>query len=163
VGLFFLGRRIGQAGDFASGYDAASSFIETTTITWSLQKLVEYFSAVSGTSITYPVGGFDPVFKRDTFLQTVMQVVYDYLLLYNNLVLNSMIGGASATATAGNQLPLSVVAGQNGAGAALAGQAKTLFQFYDLNHGSGAIPVLGAGDWWAYSPLFAGVVVGMIA
>ena len=163
VGLFFLGRRIGQAGDFASGYDAASSFIETTTLTWSLQKLIEYFSEVSGGGIAYLDGGFNPVFDRDTFIQTIMQVIYDYLLLYNNLVLNSMVGSGSNSNTSAAIVPLSSVAGASGAGNVSNFQLKTLFQMYDLNRGSQSIPQLQYADIWYYSPLFAGVVVGMFA
>jgi hypothetical protein len=163
IGLFFVGRRIGQAGDFAGGYEAASSFIETTVITWSLQKLVEYFSVVGQSNITYDPDVFDPVFKANGFFQTVMQVIYDYLVLYNNLVLNSMVGGASSGYFGTGALYLDKVLGMDNAGAIADGSIKTLLQGYSANRASQVVPYLAGADIWYYSPLLAGAFLGMFA
>jgi hypothetical protein len=164
VGLFFVGRRIGQAGEFSGAYEASSAFIETTAITWSLQKLIEYFSAVAQSGISaYDPDVFDPVFKQDGFFQTVMQVIYDYLALYNNMVLNAMIGNANDNCFATTRVTTTDVLGMDNAGAASIGNFKTIFQMYRGNYGSGAVPALSSAEVWFYSPLFAGVVVGMFA
>jgi hypothetical protein len=68
------------------------------------------------------------------------------------------IGGGGGRAPA-----LADAGGASGAGNVSNFQLKTLFQMYDLNRGSQSIPQLQYADIWYYSPLFAGVVVGMFA
>ena len=165
VGLFFVGRRIGQSGgSFESGYTAASGFIQTTTTTWFLQKIIEWFSAVGPTALDYTDPTvFDPVIDADSFLQTIMQVIYDYLSLYNNLVLNSLVGSGSSQSNAVSTLHPGIVTGDKSDGAIASGRVKTLFQLYGSVTGwAGATTGLLGSDVWYNSPFYAGLVVGML-
>ena len=168
MGLFFVGKRIGQSkGTFESGYEAASGFIQTTTVTWLLQKIIEWFSDVGQSGFTQAPDTFAPVIDADSFLQTLTQVIYDYLKLYNDLVLNSLVGAISSTNTP--LLNVGSFTGDKSGGASTVGRVKTLFQLHKLQTtsytSSGGHPPttqLEGGNWWAYSPLYAGLVVGML-
>jgi len=164
VGLFMVGRRIGASGGFLGGLQEASGFIETTTTTWFLQKIVEWFAQVN-TSGVYSNTTFNSVVDTGSFIHSIMQVIYDYLQTYNTVVLASLTGDLPMIE--GNTAPLvfSNVTGDKSAGAASDGRIKSLFQLYASTLSSNKSKVTGGFDGsriWYYSPLFIGVVVGML-
>jgi hypothetical protein len=160
MGLFFVGRRIGQSGgSFESGYNAASGFIQTTTVTWLLQKIIEWFSDVGQSGFVQASDTFAPVIDANSFLQTITQVIYDYLKLYNDLVLNSLVGAGGGN-TIGLLTP-GTVTGDKSTGAATLGRVKTLFQLYRYR-GVSATTQLEGGSIWYYSPLYAGLFIGLM-
>jgi hypothetical protein len=171
IGLFFVGRRIAIAQSFERGYMEARGFLTTTTVTFVLQKMVEWFSAVAPNA-PYTDGVFNPIVDPNSFLQSVFQVVFDYLSLYNSLVFSSMIGGGSYYPQAAVTLLLgdadgftfAAVSGDKSSGSASTGQVRTLFQLYTSdNIATYENPrVIFAGPWYD-SPLFAGLFAGLIA
>ena len=168
IGLFFVGRRIAVAQSFERGYMQAQGFLTTTTVTFVLQKMVEWFSAVAPNA-AYEDNIFNPIVDPNSFLQSVFQVVFDYLSLYNSLVFSSMIGGGSyypPEVVLGDldEFTFAAVSGDKSSGSASTGQVRTLFQLYT----SGSLAtyenprVIFAGPWYD-SPLYAGLFAGLIA
>ena len=170
IGLFFVGRRIAVAQSFEGGYMEAQGFLTTTTVTFVLQKMVEWFSAV-GPNAPYTDNVFNPIVDPNSFLQSVFQVVFDYLSLYNSLVFSSMIGGGSyvskdvaLSGNYGSLLSFASVSGDKSSGSATEGQVRTLYQLYT----SGSLATyenprfIFAGPWYD-SPLYAGLFAGLIA
>jgi hypothetical protein len=167
VGLFMVGQRIGSSGGFLGGLQEATPFIETTTTTWFLQKLVEWFTVVNVYSV-YSATNFDPAIG-DGILQSVMQVLHDYLLTYNTTVLASLTGDLVHLKNPDQVAPFDfqMVSGDRDAGANTVGQVKTLRQAYTTsgNFSYNQSKLSGGFDGsriWYYSPLLIGVVVGML-
>ena len=164
VGLFMVGRRIGSASTFIGGLGEATPFIETTTTTWVLQKILEWFSQVNHNSV-YNSQVFIPVIT-DGLLQSVCQVAYDYLQTYNTIVIQSLSGGRLSTLGANNSFPAAHMVSGDKTSSTSFGDVRTLLQAYAAS----AIPLVGGklagaqaddGTWYL-SPLYVGVVVGML-
>jgi len=169
VGLFMVGRRIGSSGGFLGGLQEASGFIETTTTTWFLQKLVEWFTEVNPNNGLYAADTFNAVIDEGSFLQSIMLVIHDYLQTYNDTVIASVTGDLVVLNGLTAQMGFAIVTGDKSAGAATVGRVKTLYQLYSLSlAGQGTTNMAKttggfSGDaLWYYSPLFVGVVVGML-
>lgn len=167
IGLFFVGKRMASyVGDPSGAAKESQLFLATTTLTFVLQKIVEFFVAVGGNTYVagYLPGIFDPVVDPNSFLQSIFQVVFDYLKLYNDLVFNAMIGGYSSSSIAGTQpIHFATVSGDKSAGAASMGNVRTLYQLYNSGNAAGATTRLEGASVWYGSPLFAGLFAGLIA
>jgi hypothetical protein len=163
IGLFFVGRRIAVSGGSVAAAGAAEGFLQTTTLTWTLQKMIEWFVAVGPHTVAYDANVFNPIVDPNSFLQTIFQVVYDYLKLYNELVLNAMIGGYSSQNLSG-LLTFRTVSGDKSQGAIAVGQIRTLYQLHQVGAGgSGPTTQLEGANVWYASPLYAGVFAGLLA
>jgi hypothetical protein len=167
IGLFFVGRSISMAAasaDSMPGYGAATGFLSTLTVTFVLQKMIEWFVAVGPHYVAYSDAVFEPVVDANSFLQTIFQVVYDYVKLFNELVLNALIGNHSASNLTG-LLTFETVTGDKSQGSSANGRVRTLYQLYQLGVGGGAGPTttLSGADVWYNSPLYAGVFAGLVS
>jgi hypothetical protein len=164
IGLFFVGRRIAVSGGSSeAAYQAAEGFLQTTTLTWTLQKMIEWFVSAGPHPVAYDPNIFNPIVDPNSFLQTIFQVVYDYLKLYNELVLNAMIGGWSSSNLSG-LLTFRTVSGDKSQGATGAGNIRTLYQLHQTGSGgAGPTTQLEGAAVWYYSPLYAGVFAGLLA
>jgi len=168
IGLFFVGRSISMGAASADssmpGYGAATGFLSTLTVTFVLQKMIEWFVAVGPHSVAYSPVVFEPVVDANSFLQTIFQVVYDYVKLFNELVLNALIGNFSASDLTG-LLTFETVTGDKSQGSSANGRVRTLYQLHQLGSGGGAGPTtkLEGADVWYNSPLYAGVFAGLVS
>jgi len=163
IGLFFVGRRLGGESDFSGAFGQVQNFMTTTVLTWFLQKMIEWFFQVGPhRAFLYGPHTFDPAVDADSWFSSIVQVAYDYLKLYNELVLNSLIGGYSPSSNTG-LMDLVTVTGDSSKGAAAPGRIRTLYQAYQTpGSGAGAQTQLEGASEWYNSPLFAGVFDGLV-
>ena len=170
-GLFFLGMRIGQSTSFVQGFTTAEQFLITTTLTYLFQKMIEWIAQVNVLNDYQPTT-FTPIVKKDNVLQTILMVIYDYLSTYNFLVSDAMVGrfqsdSGASTADFGSSYTIADdVSGSSGDSVIARGRVKLLFDAYKLGYGGDFSRVtqqaMGAMVWYN-SPLYAGVVVGMLS
>lgn len=163
VGLFFLGTQVGRSGgNFVSGLEAATPFISTATITFFMQKIIEWISEVD-TNQAYAADVYKPLLLRDNLLSSILLVLYDYLFNFNLVVHYSLVGQDNISS--GDFVTPDLVSGNDSNGPA-AGQVKTLYNAYSANL-IGDVSRMerskGQSQVWYYSPLFVGVVVGLFS
>ena len=174
IGLFFVGRRMANfVGNPKGAAEESQLFLATTTLTFVLQKIIQCFVQVSGggiNTLNYVPGIFNPIVDANSFLQSIFQVVFDYIKLYNDLVFNAM-NGALSEGSATVSLSFSSVSGDKSAGTQTIGNIRTLYQLHSAGElgpgasgvGTGPLTYLAEGGLWFYSPLFAGLFAGLIA
>jgi hypothetical protein len=170
-GLFFLGMRIGSTTTFADAFTTSEQFIITTTLTYLFQKMIEWIAQVNVLN-DYAPTTFTPIVRKDNVLQSILLVIYDYLSTYNFLVSDAMVGRFQReenleSANEGSSYTIADdVSGSSGDSVIARGQVKLLFDSYKAGVGgdfSRVLQVAGNANVWYHSPLYAGVVVGMLS
>lgn len=181
IGLFFLGRAIGQSGSFMEGLNVGAPIVTAAASLFVVLRAVESFSmTVPGTTYNEFDKTLGPVpFIRGTmFFQSVMMVMRDYLSAVVLQCTDALVGHARILGTdlksnmvysdSGETLPLNNIRylwQAEGIEFVKKTGDDTYETFYskEFNDQAVEMEVQPEGQRWFHSPLFVGLVAGFVA